>query len=180
MRPRDRELARRLEATLLSYSRKQRSLRGIRDPVAREALLEQLLESIHRVGYISVIRTRNLSEISATPNEEMFDPLKAALLHQRQGHVDEAFWLVFLFVHFGKHTKAGWRYAREIYGRLGDRGRWNWANTSADPAGFREWLDKHQDELKRTGSPHGFGNHRKYESLAAYSDTVPGLWSRAM
>jgi hypothetical protein len=159
---------------LKSHDRKQRSLPGISDPAARETFLEQLLESIHRVRYVSVIRTRKLSERSADPNDEMFDPLKAALLHQRQEHVDEAFWLVFLFVHFGKHAKAGWRYAREVYGRLGNGGRWDWAITSADPAGFREWLGDHHDELKRAGAPHGFGNHRKYESLSAYSDSGTG------
>ncbi len=174
MRPRDRELARQLDAALLSHARKQRPLPGIREPAAREALLEQLLESIHRVRYVSIIRTRKLSERSADPNDELFDPLKAALLHQSQGHIDEAFWLVFLFVHFGKHAKAGWRYAREVYGRLGAGNRWDWASTSADPAGLREWLDKHQGELKRAGSPHGFGNHRKYESLAAYSNNGTG------
>jgi hypothetical protein len=32
----------------------------------------------------------------------LFDPLKAAVLHYRRGRVDEAYWLVFLAVHFGK------------------------------------------------------------------------------
>jgi hypothetical protein len=104
----------------------------------------------------------------------MFDPLKAAILHQRQGHVDEAFWLVFLFVHFGKHGQAGWRFAREIYGRLGDGALWDWATISTNSDGFRKWLDSHQEELKRAGVPRGFGNHRKYESLDAYSSNGTG------
>jgi hypothetical protein len=81
---------------------------------------------------------------------------------------------VFIFVHFGKHARAGWRYAREIYGRLGDGGRWDWASVSSDPAAFRSWLDVHQNDIKREGAPRGFGNHRKYQSLDAYSPTGTG------
>lgn len=174
MRPRDRELALRLAASLLSFDREKRPLSGIRNSANREAFLEQLLESIHRVKFVEVLRTRNLSDRRADPNDELFDPLKAAILFQRQGNIEEAFWSVFLFVHFGKHVRAGWRYAREVYGRLGDAGRWDWASTSADPAGFRTWLDAHQDDLKREGVPHGFGNHRKRESLDAYSPNGTG------
>lgn len=174
MRPRDRKLAQRLEAGLLSYDRDIRPLPGIRDSARRDAFLEQLLESIHRVKYVSVIRARRLSDRRADPSDELFDPLMAAILHQGQGDIEEAYWLVFLFVHFGKHPRAGWRYVREVYGRLGDGLLWNWANTSANPAAFRKWLAVHQDELKREGIPRGFGNHRKYQSLDAYSASGTG------
>lgn len=174
MRPRDRALAQRLEAGLLTFSRENRPLPGIRSSANRMALIEQLLESIHRVEYVPLIATRDVSERRADPNDELFDPLKAAILHQRRGNIEEAFWLVFIFVHFGKHAAAGWRYAREIYGRLGERSRWDWVSTSADPAGFREWLHNHQNELKREGVPRGFGNHRKYESLDAYTPKGTG------
>jgi hypothetical protein len=166
MKPKDRRLAQQLEASLHAFSRTKRPLVGIRDASSCEAFIEQLLESIHRVRYVFVIRERFLSNRRATPNDALFDPLKAAILHQRQGRIDEAFWLVFLFVHFGKHARAGWRYAREVYGRLGDAACWDWASISADPKGFRKWLHSHQDVLRREP---GFGNHRKYESLDAYS-----------
>jgi hypothetical protein len=149
---------------LLTFDRKNRPLPGILDAASRESFLQQLLESIRRVSYVSVIHTRKLSDRRADPHDELFDPLKAAILHQRQGRIDEAFWLVFLFVHFGKHARAGWRYAREVYGRLGAEGRWDWASTSADPSAFREWIYTHQNELQRHGVPRGFGNHRKYQS----------------
>jgi len=174
VRPRDQELAAHLVSSLLSFDREKRPLPGIRDAAPRVALLEQLLESIHRVRYVAVLRERNLSSLRAEPNDNLFDPLRAAILHQRQGNIEEAFWMVFLFVHFGKHTRAGWRYAREVYGRLGDGGRWDWASTSANPSGFRAWLDAHQDDLKREGVPRGFGNHRKYESLDACSRNGTG------
>ncbi len=174
MRPRDRDRGGLLDRGLHDFHQHERRLPGIQNPARRQALLEQLLESIHRVQYVSVIRAREPSPRRADPNDDLFDPLMAAVLHQRLGHIEEAFWLVFLFVHFGKHPRAGWRYAREVYGRLGDGARWDWASTSADPAAFRDWLDAHQDELKRKGVPGGFGNHRKYESLDARSPTGTG------
>lgn len=173
MKPRDHALAQRLDAGLLAFEKKK-PLLGIQSLAARQTFLEQVLESVHRVRYISVIRTRDISARRANPHDEMFDSLKAALLHQRQGNIDEAFWLVFLSVHFGRHALAGWRYTREIYGCLGAAGRWDWASTSADPAKFRTWLHAHQNELKRVGTPRGFGNHRKYQSLDAYSPNGTG------
>ncbi len=174
MRPRDRELAGRLDAGLLTFHRDNRPLPGIRNSANREAFVEQLIESIRRVKFVAVLRARELSNRRANPNDELFDPLKAAILYQRQGNIDEAFWLVFLFVHFGKNAHAGWRYAREVYGRLGEGGRWDWASTSAAPPRFRAWLHAHQNDLKRDGIPRGFGNHRKYESLDAYSSKGTG------
>lgn len=173
MRPSDHELAQRLETGLLAFQQKQ-PLLGIDDPIARENFIEQLLDSIHRVKYVSILKQREISQQCADPSCDLFDPLKAAILFQRQGNIDEAFWMVFLSVHFGKHARAGWRYAREVYGRLGDGGRWDWVNTSTDPDGFLAWLHSHQDELRRPGVSRGFGNHRKYESLNAYSTTGTG------
>ena len=96
----------------------------------------------------------------------MFDPLLAAELHRRQGARDEAFWLVFLFVHFGKHRVGGWRYVRDVYGKLNGRDHWSWESTSRAPSDFRNWLAEHAEGIKRAG-PGGFGNHRKYQSLDA-------------
>lgn len=174
MKLQDRERAQRLEEGLLYFHREKQPLPGIQDTATRLTLIRQLIDSIHRVTYPSVIRTLELSDRRADPNDELFDPLKAAILHQRQGHTDEAFWLVFLFVHFGKHSRTGWRYAGQVYGRLGSGGRWDWASTSADPSSFREWLGAHQNELRRDRVRGGFGSHRKYESLDAYSPRGTG------
>jgi hypothetical protein len=174
VRPRDQELSQQLDAGLILYDRNRRPLRGIRTPARRSTFLEQLLESIHRVKFVEVIRDRELSDLRANPGNALFDPLKAAVLQQRQGDMEEAFWLVFLFVHFGRNPRAGWRYAREIYGGLGQGTRWDWVHVRNNPDGFREWLNDHQDDLKRKGVPRGFGNHRKYESLNAYSSNGTG------
>lgn len=174
MRPRDRDAARVLEDRLVAFDRGRRPLPGIHESPNRTAFLEQLLESIRRVRFVQKIRARDVSGRRCDPIDELFDPLKAAILHERRGEVEEAFWLVFLFVHFGRHARAGWRYAREVYGRLGERGRWNWARISSDIPAFRAWLHAHQGELRREGVPRGFGNHRKYQSLDAYSPSGTG------
>lgn len=170
MRPRDRDAYARLEESLKAFGKAQRPLPGIRRAANRRAFLEQTLESIHRVDFVKALFQRDINPRRADPNDELFDPLKAAILSMRSGNHEEGFWLVLLFVHFGKHKHAGWRYAREVYGRLGGGGRWDWVTTSADPAGFRDWLNAHQAHLRRNDSGrHGFGNHRKYESLDARS-----------
>lgn len=166
MRPRDRALAYSLEQKLNSFDEGERALTGIHDAATRQVLVEQILESIHRVSYVSVIRQRPISDKRADPDNELFDPLKASILCANSGDREEAFWLVFLFVHFGKNPRGGWRFAREVYGRLGSGERWNWSAVSQDPAAVRTWIEDHEQELKRPGIAGGFGNHRKYESLA--------------
>ncbi len=174
MRPGDSYMAQRLDTGLAIFDQEKQPLIGIHDPVTRKVFIEQILESIRRVKYVSVIQIRNLSERNTDPNDEMFDPVKAAVVHHRRGDIDEAFWMVFLFVHFGKNLKGEYRYIRDIYGSLGGSNRWDWVRTSADPMAFRKWLDDHQAQLKISGVPGGFGNHRKYQSLDAYSPRGTG------
>jgi hypothetical protein len=173
VRPSDMEEAARLENELLAYSRGVRPLPGIGTRVRRTAFLEQVMESIRRVRFIQVLRERDICRDRADPNSILFDPLKAAALQEREGSREEAFWLVFLYVHFGKHGRAGWRYARQVYGRLGDGLRWDWLSVSRDVPGFRAWLDNNQAALM-IGRPRGFGNHRKRESLGGFSDNGTG------
>ena len=33
--------------------------------------------------------------------------------------IDEAFWLIFLYIHFSKNLYSGWRLLKDIYGSLG-------------------------------------------------------------
>ena len=174
MRLKDRDLAQRLYERLLDFEQLTGLLPGVHTTGRRTAFMEQLIESIRRVCYVRVVRSRDVSEWRADPSTLLFDPLKAAILHSKSDRMDEAFWLVFLFVHFGKHVHGGWRYAREIYGRLGEGRLWDWENTSTSPDQFREWLHNHQQELKRPACPGGFGNHRKYESLDARSKSGTG------
>jgi hypothetical protein len=136
--------------------------------------LEQLIESIHRVKYIAVIRQRDVNVRRADPNDELFDPIKAAVLKSRQQAHDEACWLVFLSVHFGKNRRSGWRLAQDIYGALGHGPVWDWQRTSSNVTGFRRWLSANQKLLRNDGIARGFGNHRKYQSLDANSSNGTG------
>ena len=167
MRARNRDLAARLAKRLDAHSDRVRTLVGIAERSARDTLLEQLVESLRRVKYIETIRTLDLSSRRADPNDDLFNPIKAAILAQKRGAIDEAFWLTFLYVHFGKHRRAPWSYARAVYGRLGGRKRWDWSAVSSNPEGFRDWLHLNENDIRRR--PGGFGNHRKYESLTARS-----------
>jgi hypothetical protein len=104
------------------------------------------------------------------PTSILFDPLKASVLQYRQGNTDESYWLVFLATHFGKHVDDGWCLARDVYGRLGGPGLWDWALISADTAGFRPWLAANEAILRGgDGISRRFSNHRKYESLKTAS-----------
>jgi hypothetical protein len=161
-----------LDNALTKFIAEQHDLLGVGDPGTRDTLLRQLVDSVHRVKYPALIRTRDLSQHRKDPSDGMFDPLKAALLQFREGNIDEAYWLVFLFAHFGRHRKSGYLYARSVYGRFDQGGLWDWKSTSSDPAGFRKWLHDNQERLDAL--PPGFGNHRKYESLDAYSDNGTG------
>ena len=174
MRPKDHELANTIGEGLRVFDQGHRRLPGIDDPAHREALIEQMLESNHRVRIISVMKARDISGRRADPSDELFDPLKAAILNQRQGNIDEACWMVFLFVHFGKHAKKGYKLARQVYLRDGGPSKWDWASVSISPSEFRNWLAAHQSELQRDGPPDGFGNHRKYQSLDAKSKNGTG------
>ena len=172
MRPRDIARAETIRDGLIRFSRQQRNLPGVTTDARMDALLEQILESIHRVQFPTVIASRSISLHAADPKNDSFDPLKAAILARRAGSIDDACWLVFLFVHFGKHRYGGWRYAREVFSGLEQREVWNWIEVSRDPKLFRTWLISNEAELRRPGS--GFGNHRKYQSLNAESPNGTG------
>lgn len=174
MRPKDQVQAQRLTTVLASFARQHRALPGIRAARRREAFLEQLIESIHRVEYIAVIRQRDVSSRRADANDDLFDPIKAAILKTRQGDHDEACWLAFLSVHFGRNSRSGWRLARDVYGALGRGQPWDWQRTSSTVAGFRRWLSANQNRLRNDGVARAFGNHRKYQSLDANSASGTG------
>lgn len=173
MRRKDKKLAEEIERGLDRYDRKVRPLLGIKKPSHKEALIEQILESVHRIKYVSTIKARPISALREDPSSELFDPLKAAILCQRRGQIDEAFWFVFYFVHFGKSLRTKWELAREVYLGHGTNHAWDWQSVSRDPAAFRRWLRANLERLK-SGRPRHFGNHRKYQSLDADSPNGTG------
>lgn len=174
MRPGDVPEAQRLTEALEAYEKDYGGLPGIADHEYRQVFLEQLVESERRVRYVGYFMRARISPTRTDPSSGNFDPLKAAILHNRDENLEEAYWMVFLFVHFGKHRTAGYRYSAETYGGMGEGARWDWPNVSHDVSAFRNWLDENQARLRDPNQPHGFGNHRKYESLRGWSDNGTG------
>lgn len=148
-------------------------LPGIQDLARREVFIGQLIDSVRRVQYASVVAKRPINPVRADGLSPLFDPLRAAVLRQHSGNFDEACWLVFLFVHFGKHPRSGYRYTREVYSALGQRAPWTFAAVSQDIGGMRAWLNQNEAYLRR-GTGCGFGNHRKYISLSGTKPSGTG------
>ncbi len=173
MRTRDELLLRTSKDALAAYESDVERLPGIEANSCRSSFVKQLVDSVRRNLYVEHIVGADLSPLRCDPASGKFDPLKAAVMHKRSAEYDEAFWMLFLFVHFGRHRVAGWRYAANVYGRLGAAGRWDWASVTGDVQGFRDWMDANAAMVKGA-RPHGFGNHRKRESLSGWSDTGTG------
>lgn len=175
MRPKERAVARQIARRLADYETEQRQLPGIASQAARSVLIERILESLRRIEYVRVIRQKPISLLRVDPTSPLFHPIKAAIYQYRLGNAEEAFWLVFLSVHFGRHGTTNWQLLRDVYGGLGQGGTWDWVTTSADPMAFRNWLDTNLATLKGgDGVRRHFGNHRKYQSLDAWKPTGTG------
>lgn len=168
MRPADKERAAKLEDKLVYFDQKIRALPGLKISKSRTVFVEQIIDSLRRIEFASFIRDHDVSAERANPATQIFDPLRAAVFNLRNGRSDEAFWLTFLFVHFGKHPKDGWRLVRDVYGSLGGT-PWTWERVSSAPDAFATWLASEETRLKADGISRRFGNHRKYESLSAAS-----------
>lgn len=164
MWPSRQNVAERISDALQVHSRDRRALPGIATRGRRETLSWQMVASLRRLEYTALLRRRPIDVTRADPNSDLFDPERAAILHHRNGDLDEAFWITFLSIHFGKHGRHGWRRLRDVYSGLGRRS-WTWRAYSADPQAFVDWLTAHQDRIGGA-----FGNHRKYASLRTDSE----------
>lgn len=159
-------LGNQLQKRLIAFDANEHPLPGINDPLNLAAFVEQLIDSIRRVRYLSVMRTRPISLERSDPYSAIFDPLKAAELHQRNGNLDEACWLVFLATHFGKSLSTGWRLPRDVYGGLQQGVIWDWNTVSNKTSDFESWIISNYLNLAGSdGVSRRFGNHRKYETL---------------
>jgi hypothetical protein len=146
-------------------------LPGIVPPPHLDCLVRQMVDSIRRIKYVTIIRNKSFSNLYVNPNSIFFDPIKGASYYSQAGNIEEAFWLVFIATHFGKNKKSGWNLARAIYSGLPGIGPWNWQNITSNFNNFRAWLNANSLSIKAAGK---FGNHRKYQSLDAYSATGTG------
>jgi hypothetical protein len=171
---RQRQLVDRLAAGFDTYEAMEGPLPGLSSG-GRVSLIRQLVDSSRVNMYAEYLTAADLSPQAADPsNAYWFNPLKAAIIRHRHGEDDDAFWLIFLLTHFGRHRRAKWRYVREVYGALGSGDPWNWWRVAGNIDEFRHWLDAHREQLNDPSEPYGFGNHRKYESLAGWTDAGTG------
>lgn len=155
---------------LAGYESVYGEMAGIAAPAARATLIEQLIESARRNEYFTALRRRPIGSGCADPHSNGFDPLRAAVFFDREGQRDEAYWMVFLFVHFGKSRTSGWHLPADVYGRLGTDPLWSFAQVAGGTGGFRTWLHENVDTIHALTPRRTFGNHRKYQSLAAWND----------
>ena len=165
-RPRYQQRYDEIERNLGEFEKHIRPLPGIVGAIERNVLINQLIDSERRNRHFEHMLNRQASAQTADPHVDNFDPIRAAIYHRREGNFDEAIWLVFQFIHFGKHPITGWRYVKEVYGRLDRYPLWSWEEISSNTPEFRLWLGENQVELRRRDQPRGFGNHRKYASLS--------------
>nr|WP_255487126.1 hypothetical protein [Oceanospirillum sediminis] len=164
MTGRNRELFNSLSSRIMEFHDRHEPLPGILHDQQLDVFVYQIIDSIRRVEFASQIGSRNDSHRRMDPNDEMFDPLKAAKLHFSDGNIDEACWLVFLATHCGKHAIDGWKLSRDIYGMSGKNiMSWEWACNNQYY--IEQWMSDHFDRSS-TGR---FGNHRKYETLDSSS-----------
>ena len=124
MRPNDLVKYNTLTRSLDNYAAVQ-AMPGITSAVAKDCFIRQIIDSIRRIEYIRLIKVKN-SPISADPQSIAFDPLKAAAWHASQNNIDEAFWLIFLSIHFGRNKTTKWNLVRDVYSGLGNNIQWDW------------------------------------------------------
>lgn len=158
-----------LRQQLFLFNQNIISLPGIAGTGACDAFVRQLVDSVRRVKYVFAISAGDVSQNRVDPASEHFDPLKAAIIFNREGMINESCWLVFLAINHGKHLRHGWKMTRDIYGGLGRAGCWSWDRVSNNLSSFKQWI---ADNHSLVGG--GFGNHRKYESLRPDSNRSPG------
>lgn len=160
------KLAAQLEQKLKDYRVDGKPLPGIPTQAELTALVAQMVDSVARINYVKAIAKRDISLRRIDPKDAaMFDPLRAAIHYKNAGNVDEAFWLVFLFVHCGKHLTEGYGLLRMVYGAFNNQFIWTWDKFSKNPKNFSIWLHQHLGNIKKQRASFKFGNHRKYESL---------------
>lgn len=147
MRSLDKERAEALAAALQTFSR-QTPMPGIASTAARDSLVRQMIDSLHRVEFVRRLGDRPIDARRMDPADALFDPVRAAFLHDRAGDKDEAAWLVFLSTHFGFHRRWKWELTRKVYGALGQGPNWTWARTSGDLPGFRTWFENNASALE--------------------------------
>lgn len=138
---------------------------GLTSPIRKSVLIAQLIDSIRRIEYLSLTSARARSASLYTPYSGSFQPFGGSAALQKAGRTDDAYWLVYLATHFGKHKTDGWNLTEDFYGRFGQGGVWDWAAACQNPQAIEHWLAGIYPHLTGAGRSRRFGNHRKFETL---------------
>ncbi|WP_254528893.1 MULTISPECIES: hypothetical protein [unclassified Sphingobacterium] len=146
-------------------------LPGINTPANENSFISQLIDSISRVKFIETIKSRPISQIRKDPTSNIFDPIRASILYNQEGNKLEAFWLIFLFTHFGKHNITKYGLLKCFYSKNNSADIFNYLEVEADITECKFWMNNNQINLKNSGK---FSNHRKYQSLNSYSPNGTG------
>ena len=138
---------------------------GLTTPKRKTVLILQLIDSIRRIEFLQITSARAKSQKLYTPYSGSFEPFGGAAALHKAGRVDDAYWLIYLATHFGKHKDDGWNLTEDFYGKFGQGGIWNWAAASHDPNAISTWLNQIYPHITGAGRSRRFGNHRKFETL---------------
>jgi len=138
---------------------------GLTNGERKFVLIAQLIDSLRRTEYLRVVSIRAKSSSLHTPYSGSFDPFGGAAVLHKAGRTDDAYWLIYLATHFGKHKDDGWNLTEDFYGRFGQEGVWDWNAASQEPLAISRWLDVVYPDVTRAGRSRRFGNHRKFETL---------------
>ncbi len=141
------------------------TLFGIKSTVREQVLVAQLVDSVRRIEYLNISSIRSQSASLHTPYSGSFQPLGGGAVMNKAGRTDDAYWLVYLATHFGKHKTDGWNLTEDFYGRFEQGGIWDWATASQDPSAIPRWFEDNYPHVTSIGRSRRFGNHRKYETL---------------
>lgn len=163
-----------LATALAAHEEAKGPLLGIKTTARRDAFVDQLVDSVRRVEYVSAAQRRALSFARRDPESDLFDPVLGAIVCRNAGEHEEALWLLFLAVHCGKHLHDGWSLVSKLYEGDDSGGKWTWCRVSKNPSGFRQWLHDKNTEWQTQGIRPRFGNHRKYVSLSGWGPRGTG------
>lgn len=140
-------------------------LSGLTTNIRKNVLVAQLVDSIRRINYLNLVAARAKSEALHTPYSGSFEPFGGAVVLANAGKLDDAYWLLYLATHFGKHKEDGWNLTEDFYGRFGQGGVWDWSKASQNPLDIANWLAGIYPHVTDAGRSRRFGNHRKFETL---------------
>lgn len=165
MRNKDQARSNQLSIRLDHFSANQIPLVGMSNADRKSTLIAQIIDSIRRTEYLRQISIRSSSISLWTPFSGSFHPLAGAAALYKAGRIDDAYWLVYLATHFGKHKHDGWNLTEDIYGKFGQGGVWDWGAVSQNPQAMANWIQANYPHVTSSGRSRRFGNHRKFETL---------------